>query len=67
MAQCGAPPSLSLSFPPRLQVNLGLLVFSLLGFLLPAYLFHYRAQLRRELATHGPDSQMALAVPKVVA
>lgn len=48
-------------------VNLGLLVFSLLGFLLPAYLFHYRAQLRRELATHGPDSQMALAVPKVVA
>lgn len=31
-----------------LQINLGLLIFSVSGFLLPAYLFYHRRQLLRE-------------------
>lgn len=34
------------------QINLGLLIFSLSGFLLPAYLFYHRRQLLREKEAH---------------
>ncbi|XP_013001934.1 large neutral amino acids transporter small subunit 3 isoform X2 [Cavia porcellus] len=48
-------------------VNLGLLLCSLLGFLLPAYLFHYRARVQRQLAKPGPGPPTAPCVPKVAA
>ncbi|XP_048216126.1 large neutral amino acids transporter small subunit 3 isoform X2 [Perognathus longimembris pacificus] len=48
-------------------VNMGLLVLSLLGFLLPSYLFYYRAQLQRDFSTNWPGPQKALSVPKVAA
>lgn len=37
-----------LCYPPVLQINLGLLIFSLAGFLLPGYLFYHRRHLVRE-------------------
>lgn len=43
-AQCSCVPL------PPLQINLGLLIFSLSGFLLPAYLFFHRMQLVKEKA-----------------
>ncbi|XP_042532144.1 large neutral amino acids transporter small subunit 3 isoform X4 [Dipodomys spectabilis] len=48
-------------------VNMGLLALSFLGFLLPAYLFYYRAQLQRHVTANWPDPQKALSVPKVAA
>uniref|UniRef100_A0A8D0ZE59 Solute carrier family 43 member 1 n=1 Tax=Sus scrofa TaxID=9823 RepID=A0A8D0ZE59_PIG len=45
-------------------VNLGLLLFSLLGFLLPCYLFCYRAQLQREYATHWEDPPKGACQPR---
>ncbi|XP_008834367.2 large neutral amino acids transporter small subunit 3 isoform X1 [Nannospalax galili] len=45
-------------------VNLGLLILSLLGFLLPSYLFYYRSRLQREYATGFPDPMKVLNGPK---
>ncbi|XP_006989712.2 large neutral amino acids transporter small subunit 3 [Peromyscus maniculatus bairdii] len=46
-------------------VNLGLLILSFLGFLLPSYLFYYRSHLQREYATSFPDPQKVLNDSKV--
>ncbi|XP_051040305.1 LOW QUALITY PROTEIN: large neutral amino acids transporter small subunit 3 [Phodopus roborovskii] len=46
-------------------VNLGLLILSFLGFLLPSYLFYYRSRLLREYATNLPDPQKVLNDSKV--
>ncbi|VFV22847.1 large neutral amino acids [Lynx pardinus] len=48
-------------------VNLGLLLFSLLGFLLPSYLFYYRAQLQREYATNWEGPKKVLGSSEVTA
>ncbi|XP_006875847.1 PREDICTED: large neutral amino acids transporter small subunit 3 [Chrysochloris asiatica] len=44
-------------------VNLSLLLFSLLGFLLPSYLFYFRSRLQREYAASWVDPQKVLSSP----
>ncbi|XP_005346736.1 large neutral amino acids transporter small subunit 3 [Microtus ochrogaster] len=46
-------------------VNLGLLILSFLGFLLPSYLFYYRSRLQRQYAASLPDPQKVLNDSKV--
>ncbi|KAM6158220.1 large neutral amino acids transporter small subunit 3 [Rhynchocyon petersi] len=41
-------------------VNLGLLIFSLLGFLLPSYLFYFRYRLQKKYALGWGDAQKVL-------
>uniref|UniRef100_A0A0D9R0Y8 Solute carrier family 43 member 1 n=1 Tax=Chlorocebus sabaeus TaxID=60711 RepID=A0A0D9R0Y8_CHLSB len=48
-------------------VNLGLLLFSLLGFLLPSYLFYYRAWLRKEYTANGMGPLKVLSGSEVTA
>lgn len=52
------------SFPTP-KVNLGLLILSFLGFLLPSYLFYYRSRLQRQYAASLPDPQKVLNDSKV--
>lgn len=46
------------------QINVGLLIFSLAGFLLPGYLLYHRRNLVQQKASRDKDSLEALSHPE---